>query len=558
MCANCDTIPEFLLRYHSPTMNRPISLLILLCTTIWTAVAYPDDAVEPVQVQIQDAIIRDVILEKSDVFDLSNPKENNWLYRMLNKLHIVTRDNVIEQQLLLKSGDPYSKKLADESERILRRNRYLYDADIRPVRVADGVVDLKVSTRDVWTLGPDISASRKGGEITSRIGIEETNFLGLGQTIRVFHEEDVARRSDSIEFYDRQLANSWVSAFAHFADNSDGHHRQLSLVRPFYSLDSRWSLGGGAVDNERRGLLYNLGNEAAEYQQLHDHATLFGGWSAGLRDGWVRRWQAGVVFSDKRFSAVPDPELAAVIPEDRKLVYPFIALELLEDRYETAANRDQIGRTEDFHTGTRFTATLGWANERFESDRNALVWSSSFSRGFGNLDKNFLMLSASAGGRQESGHSVNTLASFAARYYNVQSDKRLFFATLSGTAGHALDIDNLVALGGDSGLRGYPLRYQAGESKVLFTIEQRYFTDWYPFRLVRIGGAIFADAGRVWGANPIAETRYGWLTDVGFGLRLGRTRSSSGNMIHIDVAFPLGGDPSIDDVQFLLESKRSF
>ena len=33
---------------------------------------------------------------------------------------------------------------------------------------------------------------------------------------------------------------------------------------------------------------------------------------------------------------------------------------------------------------------------------------------------------------------------------------------------------------------------------------------------------------------------------------------SSGKMIHIDVAFPLDGDPSIDDVQFLLESKRSF
>lgn len=531
-------------------MIRPIFALAPLIAAFWTSVAYSDE--------IEDAIIGDIVLEKSDVFDLSDPQENNWLYRLLNKLHIVTRDSVIEKQLLFKSGDRYSKRLADESERILRRNGYLYDADIRPLRVADGVVDLAVKTRDVWTLGPDISASRKGGENTSRIGIEELNFLGLGQAIRVFHEEDVERRSDSIEFYDRQLGESWASMFAHFADNSDGHHRQLSLTRPFYALDTRWSLGGSAFADERRGLLYSLGDEAAEYQQIHDHASLWGGWSAGRQDGWVKRWQAGVVFSDKRFSAVPNPELPAVIPQNRKLVYPFISFELLEDRYVTAANRDQIGRTEDFHAGTRFTATLGWSDESLEADRDALIWSSTYSRTFGSLDKDFLMLSAAASGRLESGRSANTRASFAARYYKVQSEKRLFFATLSGTMGHSLDVENLVELGGDSGLRGYPLRYQAGESKLLFTIEQRYFTDWYPFRLVRVGGAIFADVGRVWGDGPINEPRYGWLTDVGFGLRLGRTRSSSGKLIHIDVAFPLGGDSNIDDVQFLLESKRSF
>jgi hypothetical protein len=29
-------------------------------------------------------------------------------------------------------------------------------------------------------------------------------------------------------------------------------------------------------------------------------------------------------------------------------------------------------------------------------------------------------------------------------------------------------------------------------------------------------------------------------------------------VVHIDVAFPLDGDPTIDSVQFLIESKRSF
>ena len=107
-------------------------------------------------------------------------------------------------------------------------------------------------------------------------------------------------------------------------------------------------------------------------------------------------------------------------------------------------------------------------------------------------------------------------------------------------------------------MRGYPLRYQNGDSKMLITIEQRYFTDWYPFRLMRVGGAIFADAGRVWGRNPLGSEPLGWLKDVGFGLRLAPTRSSSSKMVHIDVAFPLDGDPTIDSVQISLEAKRSF
>ena len=146
----------------------------------------------------------------------------------------------------------------------------------------------------------------------------------------------------------------------------------------------------------------------------------------------------------------------------------------------------------------------------------------------------------------------------SARYYKVQSAKRLFFTTLSATAGRELDLDSPVQIGGNSGLRGYPLRYRSGDSKMLLTLEQRYFTDWYPFRLFRVGGAVFADAGRVWGENPVGPEPSGWLTDVGIGLRFAPTRSSSGKMIHLDLAFPLNGDDTIDSVQILLESKRGF
>ena len=179
-------------------------------------------------------------------------------------------------------------------------------------------------------------------------------------------------------------------------------------------------------------------------------------------------------------------------------------------------------------------------------------------RSFGKLNESVLLLSADASGRLESGDLANSLFSVDARYYRQQSEKRTFVATLGATYGDNLDLDNPVDLGGDTGLRGYPLRYQSGESKALLTLEQRYFTDWYPFRLFRVGGAIFADVGRTWGDNPIGGESLGWLKDVGIGLRFASTRSGSRSMVHLDIAFPLDGDPSIDSVQISLESKRGF
>jgi hypothetical protein len=517
-----------------------------------------EEIVDVAKLEADATVIGSILLVKTDVFDLADERENNFLYRFINKLHIITKDDVIEKQLLLKPGDLYSKRLSDETERNLRRNRYLYDVEITPLAPQDGVVDLRVATRDVWTLKPSLSLSRKGGENKTILGIHELNLLGRGQTVRVERIETVDRTSNTFEFSDAQIGDSWVSTELVLADNSDGHTTFLSVIRPFFALNTPWSAGVTALDGDRRSTLYDLGDPAAEYQQERRRFTAFGGWSAGLQDGWVRRFTVGVVRDDNLFSEVVDGTLLAAIPEDRELLYPFIGLELLQDQFETTRNREQIGETEDFFTGTRFSTRIGFANESIGADRDAILYTASYSRGFGAINKTALLVSAWASGREENSGSANALVGAAARYYSQQSEKRVFFATMRGIHGHNLDLDNPVELGGVLGLRGYPLRYQSGDASFLFTIEQRYFSDWYPFRLFRVGGAIFADVGRTWGDNPVGGESAGWLRDVGFGLRFAPTRTGTRKILHLDIAFPLDGDASIDDVQILLQSKRSF
>jgi len=80
----------------------------------------------------------------------------------------------------------------------------------------------------------------------------------------------------------------------------------------------------------------------------------------------------------------------------------------------------------------------------------------------------------------------------------------------------------------------------------------------YLFRLFRVGGAVFIDVGRTWGENPVGSENLGWLRNLGFGLRLGNTRSGAGRVLHVDLAFPLDGAESISRVQLLLQAKKSF
>jgi hypothetical protein len=56
----------------------------------------------------------------------------------------------------------------------------------------------------------------------------------------------------------------------------------------------------------------------------------------------------------------------------------------------------------------------------------------------------------------------------------------------------------------------------------------------------------------------IGNSDPGTLEDIGCGMRFGNTRSGLGNVLHIDLAFPLNGDRNISKVQFLVQTKASY
>ena len=505
------------------------------------------------------ARIGTVTIVARNIFDTARPDEDTKLFRLANELHLRTRSATIRNQLLFAEGGQYDGRLLQESERILRTTRYLQDANIRPIAWHDGVVDVEVVTHDVWTLDPAISYGRKGGKNSTGIGIEELNLLGRGKQLGFERKSDVDRTSTKLRYVDPQLLGSWWTLAGDYSDNSDGRTKELAIEHPFYALDTRWATGVAAMDDTRTDSLYDLGKIRDQFGVREKKATAYGGWSRGLQDGWTRRLTWGATYDESRFeSIVGETGPTQSVPPDRKLVYPWVGYEWVQDEYEKTRNRDQIEKTEDFLLGLHARVQLGYAATSFGSDRDAWMFDAGVSRGFAPGSRHRLLLSSTLTGRHDSTGFADVQGGVAARYYFRQSERRLLFLGASVDGSSNLDPDHQILLGGDNGLRGYPLRYQAGEGRWLVTAEERFFSNWYPFRLFNVGGAIFTDVGRTWGANAGGTPSLGLLKDVGFGLRLGNSRSALGNVLHVDVAVPLDGGNDIKKLQFLVSTQRSF
>jgi hemolysin activation/secretion protein len=510
------------------------------------------------ELEAAGARVGEIRVLNNNIFDTDDPKENKLLFRWANALHIRTRPGVIERALLFKTGDPLSVRLIDETERVLRSNRYLYDVQFRPVAYHDGVVDIEVSTRDTWSLDPGVSAGRSGGANSSGIHLNEYNLLGTGMAVSIGRSTNVDRSSNEFQFANTRAFGTWTSLSYDHASNSDGRQDAVSVVRPFYALDARWAAGVTASKDDRIDSIYDAGNVVSQYRHRQKQAEVFGGWSQGLVDGWVRRYSLGVSLQDDAFAPEPGLTAPAQLPRDEKLVAPFVRVELIEDRFEKLLNRNLIGRPEFFALGFASTLQLGWASTGLGSSHDALLYSGTVSRGFEPAPDDILTLSAMLSGQCANGQVRRQRLGAQARYYMPQGKRWLFYAAASGDTLTRPNPDEALLLGGDNGLRGYPLRYQSGDRRALFTLEERFYTDLYVFRLFRVGGAAFFDAGRAWGGSTANVVNSRWLSNAGFGLRIVSARSAFGNVLHVDVAFPLNASADVKKVQFLVKSKVSF
>lgn len=496
------------------------------------------------------------------IFDVSDPEQDNLLYRTLNVLNTPTWESALRSQLVFEEGDVYKPGLIAESERVLRQREYLTAAWVGVTRVCGEEVEVSVLARDTWTLLPTVGASRSGGENTTHTGLSDPNIFGSGKSLGVSYTKDADRAETSVYFDDPNVFGShWQSGFS-YDDRSDGHGRGAYLDRPFFSEETNWRFGLSGGDDVREQSRFVGAEAIADYRRSLEDVSIDVGWRLAERDDRQLRLLAGYRYEALEFERLPDEPALDVLPEDRTLSYPWIGFDYRQNRFREMTNLTRLQRVEDVRDGFVWRTELGYASPGLGATEDRAVLNTEFQDALLATETNYASYSFSQSGtwRFDESRFENLEGTLSVEYFHGGSVRwNSWYTNLAFTAAHNLTLDQQLLIGGDNGLRGYPSEYQQGDRRALWTLERRYFPDWHPFKLFRVGGVVFTDVGRAWfidGRNNGADD--GVLKDVGIGLRLASTRVEVQRMLHLDFAFPLDGDDSIDELQVLLRGRTRF
>lgn len=510
----------------------------------------------------EGARVASIRIIRRPIFDTSDPEQDNALYRTLNTLNTPTWKSALRSQLMFAEGDIYEPGLISESERVLRQRDYLTAAWVGVTRVCGNEVEVSVLTRDTWTLFPSAGVSRSGGENTTNLGLSDPNFIGSGKSLGISYAKDPDRSGTSLFFDDPNVLGShWQAGFS-FDERSDGRGRSAYLERPFFSEVSNWRFGLSGIDDVREESRYVAAEAIADYRRSQEFFSIDGGWRLGERDDRQFRLLAGYRYDALDFQRLPSESDLDILPENRTLSYPWIGFDYRQNRFREMTNLTRLQRVEDVRDGFVWRTELGYSGSGLGATEDRVVLNMGFEDALFATDANYASYGLSQSGtyRLDEDRVENLVGTVSVQYFHGGAVRwNSWYTSLAFTAAHNLTADQQLLIGGENGLRGYPSEYQQGNRRVLWTLERRYFPDWHPFKLFRVGGVLFTDVGRAWfteGRNNGPDE--GILKDVGFGLRLASSRIEVQRMLHLDFAFPLDGDDIIDDIQILLRGSRQF
>jgi len=477
--------------------------------------------------------IRSIRIVRYDVFPVI-PGKPEFLYRWANQLHIVTRESVIRRDLLFKTGERFDPELLAESERRLRRLAYLGAVNIRVTQEDASAVDLEVVTYDQWSTLLSYIFNKSPGRTIYGGALEEFNFLGRGKELfgEVRHELREGTRF-TFRYTDPQLLGSRWTTEERFIHGPFVKSMAAQLVRPFFALDTRWAYGVAATWRDEKIRLFSESLEVNRLRLQSQRAELFAARAFGGR--WrKKRIQLSYVFRNRDFSPVTDLTTSTV-PDDELIHSLNLGLTTERISFKKETRLDKFQRVEDLTLGRQTTLGLGRTGMPFPKGVKRFELTFQHREAHEIVPRNYLVARVGFQTQVEK----NTVTSFRLQYYSKSLPHQTVAFNAALVYGNDLDESIQFLLGGDSGLRGYAARQFGGNKRLILNLEDRLFSS-VNVLTVALGGVVFVDAGNAWPAGvamDITDLNY----SVGFGLRLGYTKSPDSRVGRFDFAWPLNG-----------------
>jgi hypothetical protein len=484
----------------------------------------------------------------SVLVETANPRLGR-LGRLVGKMHVRTRPDVIRRELLFAPGDTVDTLQVAESLRRLRKLPFLEYASVEASECpgqSGATLVLDVVTRDSWTTRPDIKASKR----SPRIGLTERSLFGTGRTASLELVSRNRKLGAGITAFDPFGFGTGVMTRAEYQRYSDGRILALSLARRQASVTDRWI---GELD------LYDQRHEPRT--PLADNFERTGGEAIGglritpRRDAHAVYLLAGVESEYSSLVAAPNADIVGPVRVERRFTGPQVGVSILSARYDTltwllsggsvvdvprtlegeivvgvgsgaVTVRDFNGASDTNSTANFMTHYDGWVGREWLPTRGSRIvtdlWASGYSR---------------AGEWQSSRLRAAISAEHAA-------SNGLWRLTIAQEQLNDPDPD-VRALGiYDRALAFVPSRIRLAESALSVSIERTRHIRSVGSSL-ELDGSLFGALSKRWDPAPSSSSAEDFTVGVaGLGLSLSPRRPGRGT-VRLDYGFPLTGTPGI-------------
>lgn len=449
----------------------------------------PNQAEVPAKLSKNKRLVAKISINSNTIFDES-ADGTMVIHYLANWTHITTKSGVIVERLPFKEGDLLDEEDLLEAERIVRSQAYIRDVKITFKENCDinELAQIEIQTWDNWSFIPTVSFGRKGGENKLSIGVKEDNVLGTGVRARFKYNSDKQRNGYQFTLRSPFPAIPYSTVFIDFVDNDEGQLTQLELDKPFYHINSDYMFNVSFLNNNKTEDIFQNGLTRNSFNENSHFYSLSGGWQLSHQENQSMRIKFGFVDD----SAIFEPS-QVMNSQDGS----FLPLDK-NFQYPWVDVEYLERKFETMHDVYLINQTkdinLGWHHE------------------------------------VKFGVELNDVAQGNDTGYNLHKP---------------------LSVGDDTGVRGYPLQYQHGDTSFSSSIEARFYTDYNILKILDLGFVAFADAGKAWGSEQsVFNETDSLLTSIGAGVRLYSSRSSHKSVLVARVCFSTGAFPCFRLISF--------
>lgn len=495
-------------------------------------------------------IISQIDIETLPPFEPGGPSLSARLARFATQLHATTTENVVRRFLLLKPGEPCLDLRLRESERILRAQPFLANANIVAIPDGQGGVSIDVVTSDETSLVADGTFTSKSPMVRAlRLGDQNIGGAAIAGTAAWRHGtffRDVYRGT----FTDYQFMGQPYQLSLQGSRNEIGGSWDALITHPFFTdLQRRsWRASAGSLS----GYLSFVRRAEAPNVALKFSRSYADVGSVAVIGPVGRVFLVGATLSretERTGSAPVQIRDSAIVPDSSSVLFNRfgdhqssrvnLLLGFRHVQFMRVEAFDAVEGAQDVRTGVQVATLLGKGFKFSARDERDYIVSTDLYAGAG-TPGSFMGFEVLGERRRnlETHEWDGVLASGRAAWYLHATPRHTSVIDAEFSGGWSQRVPFQLTLSDpDAGLRGYRSSDLGGARRLVTRVEERYRLG-HVRQFASVAGALFMDAGKLWaGESPFGATT-GVKLSAGIGL-LAALPPNSRRMWRVDLAFPL-------------------